>query len=124
MTPELENELHKILQCAKPINLMVYENTVLFLAMLPPDIPAPKLELLPLNGNLWMVWGRKQWEFKGYVMLNTTDDPNKSVDMLYLKIGNPKNPKDPRNFSVFSSYSFKDSIPEEILTAIREIMKK
>ena len=123
MTPELENELHKILQCAKPINLMVYANTVLFLAMLPNDIPAPKLELPP-NGNLRMVWESKQWEFKGYVMLNTIDDPNKSVDMLYLKIGNPKNPKDPRNFLVFSSYSFENRIPAEILTAIREIMKK
>ena len=57
-------------------------------------------------------------------MLNTIDDPNKSVDMFCLKIGNPKNPKDPRNFSVFSSYSFEDRIPAEILTAIREIMKK
>ena len=123
MTPELENELHKILQCAKPINLMVYANTVLFLAMLPNDIPAPKLELPP-NGNLRMVWESKQWEFKGYVMLNTIDDPNKSVDMFCLKIGNPKNPKDPRNLSVFSSYSFEDRIPAEILTAIREIMKK
>jgi hypothetical protein len=123
MTPELENELHKILQCAKPIKLMAYANTVLFLAMLPPDIPAPKLELPP-DGNLWMVWENNQWEFKGYVKLNTIDDPNKSVDMLYLKIGNPKNPKDPRNFLVFSSYSFENGIPEEILTAIREIMKK
>jgi hypothetical protein len=123
MTPELENELHKILQCAEPINLMVYANTVLFLAMLPHDIPAPKL-VLPPNGILWMVWESKQWEFKGKVMLNTTDDPNKSVDMVYLKIENPKNPKDPRNLFVFSSYSFEDSIPKEILTAIREIMKK
>jgi hypothetical protein len=124
MTPELENELHKILQCAKPINLMVYANTVLFLAMLPKDIPEPQLNLLH-NGNLWMVWRlSNEWVFKGYVMLNTTDGPNKSVDMVYLKIENPKNPKDPRNLFVFSSYSFEDSIPKEILTAIREIMKK
>ena len=123
MTPELENELHKILQCAEPINLMAYANTVLFCAMLPNDIPEPKLELIP-NVGLKMVWESKQWEFKGYVTLNTTDGPNKSVDMIYLKIGNPKNIKDPRNLCVFSSYSFEDRIPEEILTAIREITKK
>lgn len=123
MTPELENELHKILQCAEPINLVAYANTVLFLAMLPHDIPEPKLNLQP-NVGLKMVWESKPWEFKGYVTLKTTDDPNKSVDMVYLKIGNPKNIKDPRNLFVVSSYSFEDRIPEEILTAIRETMKR
>lgn len=112
MTPELENELHKILQCAKPINLMVYANTVLFLAMLPKDIPVPDLELEP-NGHLVMVWRNNDY-FKGYVMLKTTGSKNKSVHMLYAK---------PGNFDV-SFHSFEDRIPEEILTAIREIMKK
>ena len=123
MKPELENELHKILQCAKPINHKVYANTALFLAMLPHDIPEPELHL-GSNGHLRMVWLNNKWAFKGYVMLMTTDDPNKLVDMVCVKIENPNNPKDPKNSIVFSSYSFEDGIPEEILAAIREIMKK
>lgn len=123
MRPELETELHKILQCAKPINLMVYANTVLFLAVLPHDIPEPKLEI-GSNGHLRMVWLNNKWVFKGSVMLITNDDPKKSVDMYCIKIENPNNPKDPKNSIVFSSYSFEDGIPEKILTAIREIMKK
>jgi hypothetical protein len=115
MKPEIQDKLRKILikgHGVRPLTLRVYGNTIHFLERLPDDIPVPDLELEP-NGHLMMVWRNNDY-FKGYVMLKTNDSKNKSVHMLYAK---------PGNFDVSFHY-FENSIPKEILTAIREIMKK
>jgi hypothetical protein len=65
MKPEIQKQLHKIITKyknynfdelrANPLNLMTYENTVLFLSKLPNDIPSPEL-VVETNGDLNMVW--------------------------------------------------------------------